>query len=137
MILYLPSSNKERVEVANVNSSANQGPKSSTLGDIRIGSVQSHDLTSAYNNPVVLTHVIAEDPDEGENGRVRYKIVDGNKHNYFKIGDSDGNITMSLQDNNYDGIVLGCHVLKLSLSDHGIPDPMESLAWVSKVLIMM
>ena len=137
VILYLPSNNKQQPDQDSSSGNDTNPAKRSTqspFSQIRIGNVQSSELTSPWSNPVVLTHVRAEDADEGENGRVRYRIVDGNIHNYFSIDDSTGNITMPLNGNKYGDIVKGCHVIKLSLKDHGLPEPMENSAWVSRLL---
>ena len=40
--------------------------------------VMEHNINDVFNQPVSVGHVIAVDRDQGENGRVNYRIVNGN-----------------------------------------------------------
>lgn len=40
----------------------------------------------------VLTRMVAIDPDNGDNGTVSYRIVRGNRHGIFKLGEHSGDL---------------------------------------------
>ena len=61
--------------------------------------------------------VTATDVDAGENGRILYSIVGGDRHNQFSI-DSRGVI---LVNGRLDREMISSYVLDVEAADHGIP----------------
>jgi protocadherin-16/23 len=67
----------------------------------------------------VVHVVMAADEDSGENGRVTYRITNGNEDDYFFLNESNGHL--SLVNSLAKGIELTHFVLNISATDHGIP----------------
>ena len=104
--------------------------KSSVKDLVLIGSTPFDDVHVPETVPVLIATVKARDPDEGENGRVRFTIDDGNKHGYFAIDPLLGNIYLSIQDEqSLRNMEQGCHVLKLNVKDLGKP-VQHTFGWV-------
>nr|XP_039255252.1 protocadherin-11 Y-linked-like [Styela clava] len=70
--------------------------------------------------PMTLLQIQASDLDEGVNAELSFTIADGDKGNYFEIDTEDGNLTFS-ETVDVTAVKLGCHVLKILISDLGIP----------------
>ncbi|CDI97707.1 protocadherin 1 [Echinococcus multilocularis] len=65
----------------------------------------------------VLTRMVAIDPDNGKNGTVSYRIVRGNRHGVFKLGEHSGDLYIGKK------MVpeqVGTHTLRIEARDHGI-----------------
>uniref|UniRef100_F6VZT8 Cadherin domain-containing protein n=1 Tax=Ciona intestinalis TaxID=7719 RepID=F6VZT8_CIOIN len=72
--------------------------------------------------PVVITRVVATDPDEQENGRVHYAIAAGNVYDYFTINMNSGEVSLNLkQKKSFKKMKRGCHVIEILVSDMGKP----------------
>ena len=98
---------------------------------LRIGSTASSEIRSPRSLPVVITKVEADDLDEGENGRVRFSIEEGNLYNYFSIDPQSGNISLNIKTvKSLRKMHRGCHVIKINAKDLGKP-VQQSFGWVS------
>ena len=101
---------------------------------IRIGSTSKSKTHHPGSIPAMITQVIAEDLDEGENGRVRFSIAEGNTYQYFSINPHSGKIFLQIKDKkSLWNMKRGCHVIKISTKDLGKP-VQHSFGWVSKSL---
>jgi len=68
--------------------------------------------------------------DEGENGRVRFSIEEGNLYNYFSIDPQSGNIFLNIYNEKLlRDMHRGCHVIKINVKDLGKP-VQQSFGWV-------
>ena len=76
--------------------------------------------------PVVT--VAASDEDAGDNGRVSYAIVSGDRHGQFSVGEADGRIVVASA---LDREMISSYVLEVTASDHGRPEAMTATVLVS------
>lgn len=81
----------------------------------------------------VVSHVVAIDPDSGENGHIAYTFVGGNEDERFTIDSSTGVIRLAkpfssnfIMDSGKRNSVSGKYQLVISASDHGSPRPREA-----------
>jgi protocadherin-16/23 len=88
----------------------------------------------------LVTHVIAVDKDNGDNGLISYNIVSGNDDGRFNIDTENGfielakplirkiepNLKTSSNQNSVSNLISGKYNLVVSASDHGTPSPKEA-----------
>ena len=139
--LYVTASNRNKRavgEAAPQNLSSETAKKSpiesgkSGLEDLLfIGSSGTNRIRAPSTTPVIITTVRAEDPDEGENGRVRFVLAKGNIYDYFSVDPYTGDIILSIKEaEGLKSMKRGCHVIELEVKDLGKP-VQETPAWVS------
>ena len=108
--------------------------KSHLKKSILIGSSKSGQIRQPTTVPVTLLKIVASDPDEGENGRVRYVLTRGNDKNYFAVDTHSGNVTLAIKDEKHlRQMERGCHIIEVDVKDLGKPI-LSSTTWVSKRL---
>lgn len=73
--------------------------------------------SNASEASLVITRVIATDRDEGQNGNLTYRIIDGNSKNYFHINSVNGTITSERTH-----LPQGYHRLTIDVCDQGERD---------------
>lgn len=81
---------------------------------------------------VSLSQIQATDKDLGLNSILSFAIVDGNTDGHFDVDAKTGNVTF-MDNVDIDSLKLGCHVLKVEVSDFGTPK-LHSYAYVSTLL---
>nr|XP_002121500.1 protocadherin-11 X-linked [Ciona intestinalis] len=97
-----------------------------------IGDSSSKAVHPPRTQPVVITRVVATDPDEQENGRVHYAIAAGNVYDYFTINMNSGEVSLNLkQKKSFKKMKRGCHVIEILVSDMGKPKALSTTAWVN------
>lgn len=86
----------------------------------------------------LVTHVIAVDKDNGDNGLITYSIISGNDDGRFNIDTENGFIELakplirkiesktSSNQNSVSNLISGKYNLVISASDHGTPIPKET-----------
>lgn len=88
----------------------------------------------------LVTHVIAVDKDNGDNGLITYSIISGNEDGRFNIDTENGFIELakplirkieshsktSNNQNSVSNLISGKYNLVISASDHGTPSPKET-----------
>ncbi|CRK94042.1 CLUMA_CG007566, isoform A, partial [Clunio marinus] len=88
----------------------------------------------------LVTHVIAIDKDNGQNGLISYNIVSGNEDGRFNIDTENGfielakplirkiesNAKTSTNQNSVSNLISGKYNLVVSARDHGMPTPKEA-----------
>ena len=106
--------------------------KSSLLkNSLLIGSSGTKNIRSPDHAPVVITTIKAEDPDEGENGRVRYVLSGGNRQKYFAVDNRSGKVLLNVdKPTSLRKVIRGCHVIEVEVKDLG-KSPRKSLTWAS------
>lgn len=108
----------------------------SSLKSRRIGKWASvvtvrEQLNSTGIGSVSLSQIQATDKDLGLNSILSFAIVDGNTYGYFDVDAKTGNVTF-MNNVDIDNLKLGCHVLKVEVSDFGNPK-LHSYAYVSRI----
>ncbi|XP_060743723.1 protocadherin-16 [Tachysurus vachellii] len=66
----------------------------------------------------VLLYIMAQDPDQGENGRVSYRIQDGNAEGKFSVNPNTGSLSILKLINREEQVQFN---LTLVAEDHGVP----------------
>ena len=95
-----------------------------------IGSSRTKKTISPKTLPVVLTKIDAKDPDEGENGRVRFVLTRGNVYNYFAVDTHSGNVSLTIGDDiDLRQMKRGCHVIEVDVKDLG-KSILQTTTWV-------
>ena len=109
----------------------NSSRSSAVTDHLRIGSTLSSEIRTPDSLPILITKVNAEDLDEGENGRVRFAIEEGNSYNYFSIDPQTGKIFLTINNQkSLRAMHRGCHVIKINVKDLGKP-VQQTFGWVS------
>lgn len=98
----------------------------------------------------LVTHVIAVDKDNGQNGLISYSIVSGNEDGRFNIDTENGYIelakplirkiesshskSLQMSQNSVSSLISGKYNLVVAASDHGTPSPKESRVNIKVVI---
>ncbi|XP_049536500.1 protein dachsous [Anopheles darlingi] len=91
-------------------------------------------ISDALEINQIIAHVVAIDPDSGENGRIEYDFVSGNEDERFAIDHNSGAIRLAkpfsssnfIADSGKRNAVSGKYQLVISASDHGTPRPRDA-----------
>lgn len=76
-------------------------------------------MIKQYNKLFVLPKVTANDLDSDLNGQVRYSIINGDRHNQFRVDKDNGYLIVNSP---LDREMISSYVLEIKASDHGIPE---------------
>lgn len=142
--------------VAATDQSSNVSERLSTSVTARVTIIDTNDNNPVFVQPTVkdtvvylsdsatvgqlLTHVIAVDKDNGQNGLISYSIVSGNEDGRFNIDTNNGFIELakplirkiestaktSSNQNSVSNLISGKYNLVVSATDHGTPSPKEA-----------
>jgi protocadherin-16/23 len=142
--------------VAATDQSSNVSVRLSTSVTARIMIVDTNDNNPIFVQPTVkdtvvylsdsatvgqlVTHVIAVDKDNGQNGLISYNIVSGNEDGRFNIDTENGFIELAKplirkieanskttsNQNSVSNLISGKYNLVVSATDHGTPAPKEA-----------
>lgn len=142
--------------VAATDQSANVSARLSTSVTARVVIIDTNDNNPIFVQPTVkdtvvylsdsatvgqlVTHVIAVDKDNGQNGLISYNIVSGNEDGRFNIDTENGFIELakplirkieahsktSSNQNSVSNLISGKYNLVVSATDHGTPAPKEA-----------
>lgn len=140
--------------VAATDQSSNASSRLTTSVTARISIIDINDHTPVFVQPTVkdtvvylsdsatigqlVTHVIAVDKDNGDNGLIAYNIISGNEDGRFNIDSENGFIELAKPlirkiesktpnaQNSVSSLISGKYNLVVSASDHGTPSPKEA-----------
>lgn len=142
--------------VAATDQSSNVSERLSTSVTARVTIIDTNDNNPVFVQPTVkdtvvylsdsatvgqlVTHVIAVDKDNGQNGLISYSIVSGNEDGRFNIDIQNGFIELakplirkiestaktSSNQNSVSNLISGKYNLVVSATDHGTPLPKEA-----------
>jgi protocadherin-16/23 len=142
--------------VAATDQSSNVSVRLSTSVTARIMIIDTNDNNPIFVQPTVkdtvvylsdsatvgqlVTHVIAVDKDNGQNGLISYNIVSGNEDGRFNIDTENGFIELAKplirkieahskttsNQNSVSNLISGKYNLVVSATDHGTPSPKEA-----------
>lgn len=142
--------------VAATDQSSNASVRLTTSVTARISIIDINDHTPVFVQPTIkdtvvylsdsatigqlVTHVIAVDKDNGDNGLIAYNIISGNEDGRFNIDSENGFIELAKplirkiephsktanNQNSVSSLISGKYNLVVSASDHGTPLPKEA-----------
>lgn len=140
--------------VAATDQSSNASSRLTTSVTARISIIDINDHTPVFVQPTVkdtvvylsdsatigqlVTHVIAVDKDNGDNGLIAYNIISGNEDGRFNIDSENGFIELAKPlirkiesktpntQNSVSSLISGKYNLVVSASDRGTPSPKEA-----------
>lgn len=143
--------------IAATDQSTNVSLRLSTSATVRIMIIDTNDNSPMFVQPAakdtvvflsdsatvgqLVTHVIAVDKDNGDNGLITYNIVSGNEDGRFNIDMENGFIelakplirklepqskALNSNQNSVSNLISGKYNLVVSASDHGTPMPKEA-----------
>lgn len=150
--------------VAATDQSSNVTERLSTSVTARISIIDTNDNAPIFAQPPqkdtlvylsdsatvgqLVTHVIAVDKDNGQNGLISYSIVSGNEDGRFNIDSENGFIELAkplirkieshsksqMNQNSVSSLISGKYNLVVAASDHGVPFPKEARVNIKVVI---